>query len=506
MIKGSIEITGQHLMVVPMISDSFLFEASDKSSHVATINLNSKGSSVLKIDGSEFSAYCLEAKKNTAYRQKLNGLYRKLAIAYEMVSDSYLNMYKDVDAVISYNLLMEEVNSLSLERYQPIKFELPYPEEKDIEFDLIKEAENGNEDVNIFLLKNNEKALTYRRMKWEEIKEYHNYIFDYIESKENKKNLELYNYKKQHFSNILAGEESYVKAEIESIAKRIKIPFSTKMDYMYDQKTGILDLDIYAPVRILVPDSKAIIKTNGTLVIEKLNKKEIEYNETRSLLSSSFYIAWSLWNISTSIKTIRITTWSFKNEHGLCWYEFPRDNFANLKPNNFDVVLVSENFKHVFMIENLKLKPIYETEFKLSILKGKYEIESLHDFSSQIKRIGEEPAENCIVAKEDFSAEAKMLASEYSINAEDGNYDMTSPPYYNESFKNFTYQLLGKSHCSLKMFVEEFHMTLSHAKEMMKILVQSGLVGNKDDLGSRRIVYSTENELEFRLSWIFPNL
>ena len=48
-------------------------------------------------------------------------------------------------------------------------------------------------------------------------------------------------------------------------------------------------------------------------------------------------------------------------------------------------------------------------------------------------------------------------------------------------------------------------MSMDRAKDFMYKLLYLNMVSGKDQNGNRKVLIETENELEYKLSWIFPN-
>lgn len=240
---------------------------------------------------------------------------------------------------------------------------------------------------------------------------------------------------------------------------------------------------------------------SGELQIVKTSPKEDVLNQTTSKLSSIFYIAWSIWNISTKIKRITITNWLIKNQSGICWFMFNRNTFEQIDPTQTNVIELCKDVRHVFDLKNNALQPIRYNLFHYAIQEGKYDDDTLLNFVKVANAIERAP-----LPKERVERPQIDKAKGSSLyNDLDYGYDLSVKPVFDDSFANLCYKIIEYEDCSLEMFVKELSMSLDRAKDFMGKLLYLHIVGEKHDDGRRKVLVKTEAALEFKLSWLYHN-
>ena len=83
--------------------------------------------------------------------------------------------------------------------------------------------------------------------------------------------------------------------------------------------------------------------------------------------------------------------------------------------------------------------------------------------------------------------------------------NLSIKPDFDYSFANWCLELIKHKECSLELFVKDFGMSLNAAKAFMGMLLYVRFVGEKYGDGRRKVLVSTEAELEYKLSWIYHN-
>lgn len=504
-VKGSISITGKRLSVSSVITESFVYETSDLASHVVSVNMTDGGYVTMKIDGEENSSYRKEIDEAHVVDEYVDKLYQRMAGAYNALSDYYLKIYAKSERTLEKSEVRRRLKTLECHKYKEKAFETEKPVISEIEADLRVDAEgeglSKQNDIDKYIASHIEDSYNYRLLKWEKIREYHNDIQKVIANKENENYLKQYEVNKQNLQDILEGSPSYICKKMKELETQLKLSFSTDIDYCFNPDNGVLDLEFISPQNLSLPDKKVRISDSGKYEIININKTEYFLNQTISKLATMFYLAWSVWNITTNIKTINIKNWKDKNLAGWCWFSFERDFFAKLDPSNFNLLEVCKDVKHVFDLKDNSLHPLHKKLFEYAIQKGKYDDSTLMSFVNKANAI-----DSYVYEKE--SVETPILEEiqkSPSINDLDYGYVLSSKPVFDHSFANWCYKLIEYEECSLTMFVKDWGLSLDGAKDFMRKLLYMHFVGGKFGDGRRKVLISSEAELEYKLSWIYPN-
>lgn len=504
-IKGKINIKGRRYSVSSIISESFVFAASDLTNHVVSVNMSDSGRVTITIDGSDSSSYkkeIIDAHAIDAYVEKL---HKKLAEAYDSVSLYYLKIHTKADKAYIESEIVNQINSLKCEQYEERPFNIKKPEMAEVEADLLIDAEGeeikDQNEIDKYVASHIEDSYNYRLMKWDNLKKYHSYIQSIIAQIVNEKYKKEYDEKKNSLQAIVDGDPNYIEKKFKEFENTLMIPFTTDVEYLYSPDTGTVDIDMESPINISVPQKKMRVSDSGDIEIVKTTHTEDVLNQTISMFSSIFYIAWSIWNISTKIKKINITNWQIKGKTGICWFTLERGYFEMLDPANVDIIEVCKEVKHVFDLKDNTLSPLRYSLFSYAIDEGKYDNTTLLKFANTASRVANAPSSKSRI-ETPILEDGKTPSS---INDYDCGYNLSIKPDFDYSFANWCLELIKHKECSLELFVKDFGMSLNAAKAFMGMLLYVRFVGEKYGDGRRKVLVSTEAELEYKLSWIYHN-
>ena len=504
-ITGRISIKGQKMSVSSMISESFVYKTTDLASHVVSVNMTDCGVVSIKIDGSETSSYRKEILESNVIDVYVEKLHKRLVAAYASLSDYYLRMHSKSRKTYRKKEVKSLIENLECIKYKEKPFTLSKPEIAEIESDLKVDAEGegivDQKEVDKYVAAHIEESYNYRLSKWEKLQNFHSYVQSVISRVENEKNRQSYETRRNTLQSILDGNPTYIEKRIKELETKLELPYSTDIDYSFDSDTGHLDIEMDSPLNILIPQRKISLSDRGELQIVKTTPTEDILNQTKSKISSIFYIAWSFWNITPKIKTINITNWQMRDQVGVCWFSFDRSLFENLDPKNTDVIEICKDVKHVFDLKDYSLSPIRCNLFEYAIHEGKYDDSTLLKFANRAKKVEEAPIPKSKVEGPTFDSSKHAT----TINDLDYGYNLTIKPHFDSSFANWCCKLIEKEECSLAMFVKDFGMSLDGAKDFMGKLLYLNFVGGKYGDGRRRVLIKTEAELEYRLSWVYHN-
>lgn len=504
-IKGKINIKGRRYSVSSIISESFVYAASDLTNHVVSVNMSDSGRVTVSIDGSDSSSYKNEVLEAHVIDSHIEKLHKKLAGAYDSVSLHYLKIHTKADKTFIESELVSQINSLKCEQYEEKTFTIKKPEMAEVEADLLVDAA-GEEikeqnEIDKYVATHIEDSYNYRLMKWESLKKYHSYIQSTLAQIVNEKNKREYEAKRNALQAVVDGEPKYIEAKFKELETTLMLPFTSDIEYLYSSDTGIVDIDMESPLIVSVPQKKMRISDSGEIEIIKTTHTEDVLNQTISVFSSIFYIALNIWNISTKIKQINITNWQIKGKTGICWFSLERGYFEILDPANLDIIEVCKGVKHVFDLKDNTLHPLRYNLFKYAIDEGNYDNTTLLKFANTANRVANAPTSKSRIETPKLD-DGKISMS---INDFDCGYDLSCKPDFDHWFANWCFELIKHKYCSLELFVKDFGMTIDSAKYFMRLLLYVHFVGEKNTEGSRKVLVGSESELEYKLSWIYPN-
>lgn len=504
-VKGNINIECKRLSVASVISESFVYETSDMTSHGISIDMTSDGVVTIKIDGSTSSSYKKEILDSHVTDSHIEKLYQRLIGAYETVTTYYFRMYVKPSKVRQESDITSLINNLECKKYVEFPFDIKKPELSEIEADLKIEAEGeefeSDAEIEKYIASRIEDCYNYRIIKWENLKKYHHEVQEIIAEAENKKFQEQYESRKKALLDIIAGDAEYFKKKMEGLKDSLSLPFPTDIEYVYNPEDGLVEIVFDSPSNIPIPQKKVCISESGKQEIVKTTPEENTINQTKNIIAVMFYLASSIWNITTRIKTINITNWQLRNQVGRCWISFERDSFAKLDLESINVIEACKNVKHVFDLKNYTLQPMRINLFEYAIKEGHYDDSTLLKYVNKINSI-----EKKSYSKDNVETlQVEKSNSSPSINDMDYGYDLSKKPLFDKSFANWCYELIKHKKCSLDLFVKNYGWSLDRAKDFMYKLLYLHFVGGKDSVGERKVLIESENELEYKLSWIYPN-
>lgn len=376
MIEGTVNISGVHSSVIPIVTTSFVFKASDKNYHAVLINLNDDGSYITKVDGVPDSKYTKEAKNSPEYNEKIKELAQKLNDAYQKVEDCYFCMYKHQDMVLSTSSTVSKMKSLTCESYQRPIFPYPKPTKQNTETDLRNEyfaSSVQHLEADIFVDRYTPEVLKAREDRYTQLVDYYNDIQDTLEFIFNVKQRKLYNAKIENYKKVLEGDEDYVRDTIVSMSDTFELPFMTDLDFKYDKEKGWLSVEIIVPQYLSCPRQKSTLTDSGIIISIK-SKEERQKDILVSLRASFIYLACTFFNISTRIDTVELTLWYRSKVTGLGWFCFKRQDFIDINPKDYNAELLCERSSHVFRSKNNVLTVFDLADFKRQVGTNKYKV------------------------------------------------------------------------------------------------------------------------------------
>lgn len=470
--------------------------------HAISVDMSEEGAVTVKVDGKQESGYLQEIKESGVIDKSIENLYSQLLSAYKKMDDYYLYPCRSLPTIVFKEDVEKKIRKLRCKKYQKEPLILPQPALVDIEVELKEEARNRGIteplEIEKFVAEYATDNYNYRLIKWENINKFYTGIQDALENKINSDYKAQYEQEKAALIDVIDGSPSTIDKGMKELESTLKIPFSTEISYAYDQNLGKLDLTLEMVTKYTIPRKKAIVNSKGTIDLFNLTGEEYTHRQSLSIISYLFYIAFNTWDLSPKIKEVNITLWQLKNQTGWCWFTFKRDQFKETNFSKFDIIEQCKTVQHVFDLQQSNLFPIRSNLFEYAIQKGFYNDKTLIDYATRTAT----PSISKYTDKVDKPTFEPSISST-SLNDMDTGYNFTHKPRFDSYFAHFCFNLIGYDSCSIQMLVTEFNKSLDEAKDIMGKLVYAHLVGGKDSSGSRPLLFHTERELEYKLSWLY---
>lgn len=317
-------------------------------------------------------------KRTDGYKRACETLTKEMYDAYAEESAAYTDIHKGMTKITDKSKYESQLNKLAPKKYTRQGIMLPKPTKKDIENDLINEAKHylhthkeDNTTIEEYVKTRIGLQTEIRQTKWQEALEFFESIENAREEKANAINFAEFSAEKAKLQEFIDGTSQVIEEGFKNIENSITIPITVSLDYRYNQKEGILDLDVILEDSIPVAVMKADISANGKLSVKNKLVRELTNDQTRCTIGLLFLMASHVFAISPNIQSVRLSLWNRVKSHGFLWIEFDATSFARLTPSRLHPELDIYNYPNVANIKAknnaLEIVPIDEESFKKSI-------------------------------------------------------------------------------------------------------------------------------------------
>ena len=321
-------------------------------------------------------------KRTDAYKNAVDSLTKEMHKAYEAESAAYTLLHRNMVTIPDRSKAETQLQKLAPKTYTKQSILLPRPTKKEVEADLIAEAESYQHtykeegfSVDAYVKQRLNTETENRQARWQEALELFESIENAREERTNAQYYAEYEIEKHKLEDYLSGEESVIQDGISAIEMNLVIPVNLFLEYKYQQKEGILDVDLTLEDTIPVAVMKTEINASGKISIKNKLVRELTDDRTRCALGLMYLIGSHLFAISPNIQYVRIALWSGNKTAGYAWLSFDRASFSRLVPRRLTPELDVYNFPNVI---NLKAKnnaveitPIEAPVFKKMIENSK---------------------------------------------------------------------------------------------------------------------------------------
>ena len=321
-------------------------------------------------------------KRTDAYKDAVETITKEMHKAYEAESAAYTLLHRNMVTIPDRSKAEAQLQKLAPKTYTKQSILLPRPMKKEVEADLIAEAESYQHtykeegfSVDAYVKQRLNTETENRQARWQEALELFESIENAHEERTNAQYYAEYEIEKHKLEDYLSGEESVIQDGISAMEMNLVIPVNLFLEYKYQQKEGILDVDLILEDTIPVAVMKTEINASGKISIKNKLVRELTDDRTRCALGLMYLIGSHLFAISPNIQYVRIALWSGNKTAGYAWLSFDRVSFARLVPRRLTPELDVYNFPNVV---NLKAKsnaveitPIEAPVFKKMIENSK---------------------------------------------------------------------------------------------------------------------------------------
>ena len=317
-------------------------------------------------------------KRTDGYKRACETLTKEMYDAYAEESAAYTDIHKGMAKITDKSKYESQLNKLAPKKYTRQGIMLPRPTKKDVEDDLINEAKHylhtHKEDkttVEEYVKARLGYQTEIRQTKWQEALELFESIENAREEKANAVNFAEFSAEKAKLQDFIDGTPQVIADGFRKLEDSITIPVSLSVDYKYDQKNGIINLDLILEDAVPVAVMKADILASGKLSVKNKLVRELTNDQTRCTIGLLFLISSHIFSISPNIQTIRLSLWNRAKTHGYIWIEFDAPAFTRLTPGRLHPELDIYNYPNLTNIKAknnaLEIVPIDKESFKISI-------------------------------------------------------------------------------------------------------------------------------------------
>lgn len=540
-----IKLNKSNISVPDTLSCHFDFNTKYNGSHRAYVYLSADGEYRMKIDGVEYSTYEPSAKRSSLYSKAIAALSNQMQLSINNYNEAFVNIAKQSVIFRSKQSIEKQIGKIELKKYSRKKFIIPFPQKEEVRDDLAEEANskffsiwsNRISKKQKYIDENIDEELNKRESNWQELKLYHDSIEDVIESGVNSQYQKEYNSKRKALEDIIIGDDEYVKEKISNIDSELKFPWPVDVfiDVNYIKNDKIIEAIVTLPLNFKIPEKKVVSLSSGKINVKDKLKREFDIDTSSALLGLSYYLCSKLFDITTNVKTIRLSVES--SLYAYYWVEFDRDTLFNSINPLSSLEPIHDFFHHPNVIDYKKnsISPIPIDDFKIrikdaiNVAKILFQDKnlaaiSISDAESLCKSLSNTPdlQKAIVIAKRNNSSmvvvNKKYVNAIRELNISDdtesesnevttenrkeksirNNYHVTSisslvDDAARKAIKHFKY--------SVAMLQKDLSIDESSAIYLMQKLQNVGVVGFPDSDGFYPVLIDSESLLDFKMSW-----
>lgn len=303
-------------------------------------------------------------KRSDTYKNKILELSEKFASNKNLETESFVEIYKNSEKVVTEVDIKEQLNNLTPQKYLKREYSGREPDELTIKADIESEAKQNISSIAFWTLKKKraeyfERVFPVKLQKeidsYTENKRKFNENEEIIEKEKNQEYLIAYQSQKKYFQDYICGCKEFVESNIDLFLESMTLPVNFEVSYEYDQDNNILKVDLDLPEIEDLPTSKVTTLTSGKVKLKEKAQKEIREQYLICVTGLAFFFGSHLFNISTNIKELLISAYTQRiskktgilNDEYVYSVLFNREKFAKINVENIVPYLTFVDFKHV---------------------------------------------------------------------------------------------------------------------------------------------------------------
>ena len=299
-------------------------------------------------------------KRTSAYKQAIDDVTKMMYNAYEEESAAYTMLHRKMVTIPNRSKTEAQLQKLSPKTYTKQSILLPSPTKKEVEADLIAEAgsyqhtykEEGF-SVDSYVKQRLNTETENRQARWQEALELFESIENAREERINAQYYAEYEIEKHRLEDYLNGEDSVISDGFANMEQSLVVPVNIFLEYKYQQKDGVIDVDLTLEDSIPVAVMRTEINASGKISVKNKLVRELTDDKTHCVLGLMFLMSSHVFAISPNIQRVRIALWSGNKSAGYIWLDFDRASFSRLVPRRVTPEMDIYNFPNV---ANLKAK------------------------------------------------------------------------------------------------------------------------------------------------------
>lgn len=282
-------------------------------------------------------------KRSPSFKLNLQQISEEMIKEFEAQTKAFTEVYKRYRAGITKietrSDFERRIENVPLEKPQPKTFFLSRPKRDDSlkllhdEAQAVFHGKNATQsEITSYTQEHFDEVANDRMEKYNELRTLFYQIEQNRIEKEEKRLEREYQRKRKALLDILNGEPKAIEKGMAEIAKTIDIPFDIDFQYLYDQQSGKVSVEIEIINGIHIPLQKASMLSNNRFSVKNKLVREVAEETKDTILSFVYFFASKVFEISHNISKVELTLWAEEREKGHIWVEFPREGIMRDNP------------------------------------------------------------------------------------------------------------------------------------------------------------------------------
>ncbi len=294
-------------------------------------------------------------KRSAVYKQRIGELREQLLTRINDETESLVYIYRETPTLITDQAVREQLQRLHPRSYEPSEFSIPEPDKKQIEIELTAKANRDIHSIAFWTLKRKRKEYVMQHLEESYYVRFSTWFAEKIAFEQKEAAIKSETDKAYRreccqerlgLQQLLCGDTDYVNRCIDEVLQKQELPLDFSIQYEYSKDSGSVKLALDLPEIEDIPTRKAVLHPSGRLTIKQKTQKERNLDYVNCVLGLTFFIAGSIFNVSTHICEIQISGYTQRintktgNREDQCIFSisFDRDTFSNLNCENIEPI------------------------------------------------------------------------------------------------------------------------------------------------------------------------